>query len=125
MKTGTPIDVRRPGCWNTLREQAERSHSLPIPLKGHRGDILDVRGEVLARSLPSRTLCADPSLMGAHFPAVAHVAATLLGTNELQLAQALQPRLRTNALGEVLIDGTGRPMTKRYVMLSRKVPDEK
>lgn len=107
-----------------FREQAERSHSLRIPLKGHRGDILDVRGEVLARSLPSRTICADPSLMGSHFPAVARVAAALLGTNELQLANALQPRLRTNALGEVLIDGSGRPMTNRYVTLRRKVPDE-
>jgi cell division protein FtsI (penicillin-binding protein 3) len=55
---------------------------------------------------------------------VARVAAALLGTNELQLAHALQPRLRTNALGEVLIDGSGRPMTNRYVTLRRKVPDE-
>lgn len=107
-----------------FREQAERSHALSIPLLGHRGDILDARGEVLARSLPARTICADPSLMGAHYPAVAKVAAGLLGTNEARLALALQPRLRTNALGEPVIDGNGRLLTNRYVLLRRKVADE-
>lgn len=107
-----------------FRELAGRSHAMRIPLKGHRGDILDVRGEVLARSLPSRTLCADPGLMGPYFTEVARVAAALLRTNETQLVAMLQPRLRTNAVGEVMRDAGDRPMTNRYVVLRRKVPDE-
>ncbi len=107
-----------------FRELAGRSHAMRIPLKGHRGDILDGRGEVLARSLPCRTLCADPSLMGGHFAEVARVAAPLLRVNPEQLAALLRPRLRTNGLGEVLRDACDRPMTNSFVILRRKMPEE-
>lgn len=105
-------------------ERADRSHSLQIPLKGHRGDIRDVRGEVLARSLPARSICGDPSLMGAHFPAVARALAPLLRTNEAFLLHALQPRIRMNDQGEIMVDARGRPLTNQFVLLRRKVPDE-
>lgn len=104
--------------------KADRSHRMRIPLKGHRGDLRDVRGEVLARSLPARTVCADPSLIGPHYPAAARVLAPLLGTNEAFLLSALEPRLRTNELGRVMLDRKGRPLTNQYVRLRRKVPDE-
>lgn len=107
-----------------LLARADRSHALRILLKGHRGEIRDIRGEILARSLPARTICADPSLLGAHYPAVARVLAPLLQTNEAFLLEALQPRQRTDELGRVLFDRRGHPLTNKYVRLRRKVPDE-
>ncbi len=107
-----------------LRDKAIALHALHIPLKGHRGDLRDVRGEVLARSLPARAVCADPGLMGPHYPAVARVVAAVLRTNEAALAAAFQPRLRTNRLGELLHGRDGQPLTNRYVLVRRKVSDE-
>ncbi|MBL9138603.1 MAG: penicillin-binding protein 2 [Verrucomicrobiales bacterium] len=107
-----------------LLDRANRSHALQITTKGHRGDILDSRGEVLARSLPAKAICADPSLIGEHYTAVARVLAPLLRTNEAILAEILQPRLRTNHLGEVIHDRKGRPVTNQFVVLRRRVLDE-
>lgn len=107
-----------------FRLVADRSHAMHIPLKAHRGDIRDTRGEVLARSLPARTVCADPSRMGVHYPAVARVAASLLQTNEAHLLSLLRPWVRTNESGEPRLDGHGRPVTNAYVLLRRKVPEE-
>lgn len=107
-----------------LLDRANRSHALQITTKGHRGDLLDSRGEVLARSLPAKAICADPSLIGEHYPAVARVLAPLLRTNEAILAGLLVPRLRTNHLGEPVLDRKGRPVTNQFVVLRRRVLDE-
>lgn len=104
--------------------KADRSHALRILLKAHRGEIRDVRGEVLARSLPARTVCADPSVLGTNYPTMARLLAPLLGTNETYLLSALQPRLRTDDLGRLILDRRGRPITNQYVRLRRKVPEE-
>ena len=106
------------------RNLADRSHALMIPLKGHRGDIRDLRGEVLARSLPAKMICADPSLLGDHSERMAWVLAPLLRTNVASLVEALRPRLRTNEAGEVVKDRFGRPQTNQFVALKRRVPDE-
>jgi cell division protein FtsI/penicillin-binding protein 2 len=105
-------------------ERANRSHALQITLKGHRGDIRDARGEILAHSLPARAICADPGLIGSHYPAMARVLSRLLQTNETVLLAALRPQVRTNALGQPVLDGKGRPVTNRFVRLRRKVLDE-
>lgn len=103
---------------------AERSHELRITLKGHRGDIRDARGEVLARSLPAKAVCADPSLIGGLYPFAARTLAPLLQTNEAFLLQALRPILRSNHLGQPILDKNQRPLTNQFVILRRKVPDE-
>ncbi len=107
-----------------FRDLADRSHRLRIPLKGHRGEIFDVRGTVLARSLPARTIVADPSLVGPHADALARVLGPLLATNEVLLASALRPRVRTNFFGQPLLDVNQRPITNKYVVLRRRVPEE-
>jgi len=107
-----------------FRHLANRSHSLMIPLKGHRGDVRDVRGEVLARSLPAKMICADPSLLGDQWMTMARVLAPLLRTHEAFLVEALRPRLRTNDQGEAVLDRFGRPATNQFVALKRRVPDE-
>lgn len=58
-----------------------------------RGQILDIRGNPLATSIPAKMICADPSLLGNQRAAVAHVLAPLLQTNENYLLERLAPRL--------------------------------
>jgi cell division protein FtsI/penicillin-binding protein 2 len=82
-------------------------------LEPRRGEIRDIRGQLLATSLPARTICADPSLIG-RFPAeVARTIAPLLQLNEAEVCQRLLPRTRTNEVGQLV--------TNRYVVLKRKV----
>ena len=47
-----------------------------------RGDILDANGNLLATSVPVKTVCADPSLIGDQQAAVAHALAPLLQMSE-------------------------------------------
>lgn len=94
---------------NTLREfwQAPR-----------RGDILDANGNILATSVPVKTICADPSLIGNFQPVVARAIAPLLKLNEAEVAQRLTPRLARNEKGEVVTNGL------RYVRLARQVSED-
>ena len=78
-----------------------------------RGDILDVRGNVLATSLFVKTVCADPSLIGTNQTVVARAIAPLLKMSEAELAQKLQPRAYK--------DKSGREHPDQYVPLKRKV----
>ena len=50
-----------------------------------RGDILDAHGNLLATSIPVKTVCADPSLIGNQQAVVAHALAPLLQMNEGEL----------------------------------------
>lgn len=79
-----------------------------------RGAILDRRGTVLATSVPTKTVCADPSLIYDHHDLVARTLAPVLDLTELDLWQSLQPRVRLSTNG-VLV-------TNSYVILKRKVP---
>ncbi len=47
-----------------------------------RGDILDARGNLLATSVPVKTVCADPLLIGNQQAVVAHTLAPLLQVAE-------------------------------------------
>ena len=65
-----------------------------------RGQIVDIRGNPLATSIPAKLICADPSLLLCTNPAllrnyraaVAHALAPLLQTNEEYLLDRLAPR---------------------------------
>ena len=78
-----------------------------------RGDILDIRGTVLATSRIAKTVCADPSLMGSHQQLVARAIAPFLGRSETDLAKRMQRRLYT--------DTEGRQREDKHVVLKRKV----
>ena len=84
-------------------------------LQPRRGDILDIKGNLLATSVFVKTVCANPSLIGNRYADVAHVLAPLLQTNEAELAQRLFPRTRMDK---------GRAVPSQYVMLKQKVPAE-
>jgi|SRR5665213_935043 len=96
---------------NTQRE----FHEAP-----RRGDILDATGNILATSVPVKTICADPSLLGSQSAAAARVLAPLLQCNEALLAQKLTPRgyLAKNSAGETVTNQL------HYVRLAKNVSDE-
>jgi cell division protein FtsI/penicillin-binding protein 2 len=78
-----------------------------------RGDILDIRGTVLATSRIAKTVCADPSLMGSHQRLVARAIAPFLSRDAADLAKRMQRRVYT--------DAEGRQREDKHVVLARKV----
>ena len=83
-----------------------------------RGNILDVHGNLLATSIPIKTICADPSLLGNQQAVVARSLAPLLQMSETTLYQKLFPRIYKNAQGEMVTNNL------HYVRLQKNVPDE-
>jgi cell division protein FtsI/penicillin-binding protein 2 len=96
--------------------------------KPHRGDIRDRRGNLLATSVPVKTICANPTLIknawGDYGDEVGQVLAPLLSLNQADLVQRLQPRYQLNEQGLVVTNTNGIPVMNRYVVLKRKVSVE-
>jgi cell division protein FtsI/penicillin-binding protein 2 len=99
-----------------LREQASKAWQKRVEHPTRRGRIYDARGELLATSVPVKTVCADPMLVGTNEVRVARVLARVLGLDEVELAHRVRPR-------KVLVSG-GREVDLRYVVLKRRVPVE-
>ena len=76
----------------------ENTHNESL-LEPRRGDILDIKGILLATSVPAKTVCADPTLIGDRQAEIARALAPLLQMGEAQLIQKLSPRLRPNSKG--------------------------
>lgn len=83
-----------------------------------RGDILDARGNLLATSVPVKTVCADPSLIGNQQRTVAHALAPLLQMGEGELYPKLFPRVSKNEKGETVTNNL------HYVRLQKNVTEE-
>ncbi len=101
-----------------LSAKAERNTQREFWQAPRRGDILDVNANILATSVPVRTICADPSLIGTFQPLVAHAIAPLLQLNENELAQKLAPHLARNAKGELCTNNL------HYVRLAKNITEE-
>lgn len=99
-----------------LSAVAQQNTRRAVFFKPRRGDILDVKGNVLATSVFAKTICADPSLIGNHQTEVAHAIAPLLQMNESAVYQLLLPKTRQNDKGETV--------TNCFVRLKRQVPVE-
>lgn len=78
-----------------------------------RGAIVDRRGGVLATSVPTKTVCADPSFIYAHHDLVARTLAPILQLPEADVLKRLMPRITLTPGGTL--------KTNRYVILKRKV----
>lgn len=83
-----------------------------------RGDIRDRNGNLMATSVPIKTVCADPTLIcnehvGNRQVEVARVLSPILQMTEAELIKLLQLRTFTNAAGKTL--------TRQYVVLKRRV----
>ncbi len=95
-----------------LRSLAEDNTQRTLWREPIRGQVLDIRGNPLAISVPVKVVCADPTFLGNHQQEVAHVLGPLLEMSETNLAERLAPRIRK--------DGK----TNSFVILKRKVPLE-
>jgi cell division protein FtsI/penicillin-binding protein 2 len=99
------------------RANTQRTYFRPAP----RGEIRDVRGNLLAASKLVKNVCADPTLIcntniGNRQEEVAAVLAPILGKSPAQIVQQLQLRYFTNANGKITSD--------RYVVLKQKIKVE-
>jgi len=83
-----------------------------------RGDIFDTHGNLLATSVPVRTICADPSLIGNQQTVVAQALAPLLQMPEAELYQKLFIHVYRDDKGQMQTNDV------HYVRLQRNVPDE-
>jgi cell division protein FtsI/penicillin-binding protein 2 len=100
-----------------LSARAESNTRREFVFEPRRGDILDVKGNVLATSAFAKTVCADPSLMNERqADVVARAIAPLLQLNDRALFQRLATRTRLNDKGETNL--------VQYVRLKQRVPVE-
>jgi cell division protein FtsI/penicillin-binding protein 2 len=100
-----------------LSEKAESNTRREFVFEPRRGDILDVKGNVLATSMFAKTLCADPSLMNEkQADVVARALAPLLQVDDRLLFKRLATRTRINDKGETNL--------VQYVRIKQRVPIE-
>src|ERR1700750_1837318 len=99
-----------------LYKEARNNTQFVYRLEPRRGDILDIKGNLLATSVFVKTVCADPSLIGTNQVEVARAIAPLLQMNENELAQRMTPRFRQNEKGDLV--------PNQRVLLKRKVSVE-
>lgn len=85
-----------------------------IAREPRRGEIRDIRGNLLATSVYVKTVCADPFFAGTNQLQIARALAPLLQTNEAFVYERLLPRvLRT--------DTNNQPVIDRHVVLKSRV----
>jgi cell division protein FtsI/penicillin-binding protein 2 len=99
-----------------LSVKAQENTQLEFPLEPRRGDILDVKGNLLATSVLVKTVCADPTTLGNRQTEVARTLAPFLQLSETEIIQKLTPRIYQNEKGEAA--------TNKYVKLQDKVTVE-
>ncbi|MFO1488644.1 MAG: penicillin-binding protein 2 [Verrucomicrobiota bacterium] len=99
-----------------LGRKAQQNTQQRYFIESRRGDILDVKGNILATSINVKTVCADPTLIGPRRAEVARAIAPLLQMSEADLMQRLAPRVRQNDRGE--------SFTNQYARLKTRVPVE-
>lgn len=66
-----------------------------------RGDLRDIRGNLLATSKIVHTVCGGPDIIGTNFQVVAQALAPILQLPEDELAEKLRPRTRINDEGQI------------------------
>lgn len=72
-----------------LSREASQVHAKVVHLEGRRGQILDVRHNLLANSLSTYIVTADPSLTASHAADMATQLAPVLGADEADLRERL------------------------------------
>lgn len=99
-----------------LSAKASKNTQREFLLEPRRGDILDVKGNLLATTMDVKTVCADPRLVGDSALELAGLLAPLLQENESRLLPKLLDRARTNSAGAITL--------RKCVVLKRRVPVE-
>ncbi len=100
-----------------LSEKAESNTRREFVFEPRRGDILDVKGNVLATSAYAKTVCADPTLMNdRQADVVARALAPLLQLDDRALFKRLATRTRLTDKGETNL--------VQYLRIKQRVPME-
>ncbi|MBI5388384.1 MAG: penicillin-binding protein 2 [Verrucomicrobia bacterium] len=102
-----------------FRERARRQNKVSVLTQPPRGDIRDIRGNLLATSIPVKTVCVDPALLTNHQSEVARVLAPSLLVPEAELLKNFRnlTHLVTNESGIRLV-------TNHCLVLQHNVPVE-
>lgn len=107
---------------DALSQLAARNTDKSVWQQARRGDILDANGNLLATSIPVKTIWADPAVIAnQHWVAnpqamIAETLAPALQLDAARIYQQLLPRTHLNRAGETV--------TNEYVTLKRQVPDD-
>lgn len=99
-----------------LRAIAQKNTMQTILREPRRGEIRDIKGNVLATSSFVKTVCANPTLVGNYAPVMARALAPWLEMSEAELTARLQPRSRVTPSGQTV------PVT--WSLLKKKVKPE-
>ncbi|MCX6905426.1 MAG: hypothetical protein NTW03_18495 [Verrucomicrobia bacterium] len=102
-----------------IHDKAGRQHKLAVLKQPPRGDILDIKGNLLATSLSVKTVCVDPALLTNCQVEVARVVSPFLGVGEPELLRNFG-----NLARWVTNDNTARAVTNHCLVLQRHVPVE-
>jgi cell division protein FtsI/penicillin-binding protein 2 len=97
-----------------FRPDSKEDPQRQVVRSAQRGEILDARGNVLAKSRLLYAIYADPVLIGTNAAVLAQYAAPILGRSEAELVPlfAMRPELRTNRVVQVV---AGRAVTNWQV----------
>ena len=96
-----------------LSDSARGNSTESVELAARRGEIFDIHGNKLATSMFVKTISANPTLLGRHYPEVARALSPLLGVDEADLMVRLRPTRIETKSGEIKYDP--------HVVLKRKV----
>jgi cell division protein FtsI/penicillin-binding protein 2 len=102
-----------------FRDQARRQQRWSAMTQPMRGDIRDIRGNLLATSVPVKTVCVDPALITNYQAEVARVLAPALQVGETSLLASFRDLTRW-----VTNEHQVRLVTNRCVVLQRNVPGD-
>jgi cell division protein FtsI/penicillin-binding protein 2 len=94
-----------------------------IPREPMRGQILDIRGNPLATSLPAKLICADPSLLNCSNSVLAANCRAVVAQALAPLLQATPELLLDHLTPRLLVAG-GKTNLSQYVALQHQVPLE-
>jgi len=94
-------------------EEARNNTERTFVLESKRGDLRDIRGNLLATSKIVHTVCANPDTLGTNYLAIARAVSPVLGMPLNELAEKLRPRTRLN--------GAGSLVPVQWVMLKRRI----
>jgi cell division protein FtsI/penicillin-binding protein 2 len=112
------VDLQVLRC-EEMRDKARRQHQMAVLKQPPRGDIRDVRGNLLATSIPVKTVCVDPALLTNYQAEVSRVLSPLLNISEPELLQSVR------RLTHVVTNESGvRVVTNHCLVLQRNVPVE-
>ena len=81
-------------------EEARDNTERTFLREAKRGDLRDIRGNLLAASKIVHTVCADPDLIGTNYPMVARALAPILQLSEAEISEKLSRRTRINDHGK-------------------------